>query len=78
MSQTREHRMYLAWKAEKKRHDYRRGASQTVLMRVATRFRVPIRVVRDAVETQRAAAATGRCGECRRPFEECICRGGAR
>ncbi|MFF8902569.1 hypothetical protein ACF082_34445 [Streptomyces lydicus] len=53
MSQSRERRMYLMWKAEKARHDYRRGEPHTPLMRVAQRFQVPIREVREAIEAQR-------------------------
>jgi hypothetical protein len=47
--------MYLAWKAQKRRHDYRHGEQHGPLMKVARRFGVPIRVVRDAIETQRSA-----------------------
>lgn len=54
--QSREERMYLAWKGEKKRHDYRNGEPHSPLMKVARRFRVPIRVVREAIETRRAAS----------------------
>lgn len=56
MTQTRERRMYLAWKGEKRRHDYRTGEPHSPLMKVARRFGVPIRVVRDAIETQRSAS----------------------
>lgn len=54
MGQTPERRMYLMWKAERKRHDYRRGEKHSPLMKVARRFGVPIRRVREAIETQRA------------------------
>ena len=54
MSQTPERRMYLMWRAEKNRHDYRRGEPHNPLMKVARRFRAPIRTVRDAIEAQRA------------------------
>jgi hypothetical protein len=53
MTQSRERRMYLMWRAAKARHDYRRGETHSPLMRVAMRFRVPIRVVRDAIDTER-------------------------
>lgn len=56
MSQTPERRMFLAWKGEKRRHDYRRGETHSPLMKVARRFGVPIRVVRDAIDLQRGAA----------------------
>lgn len=53
MSQTPERRMFLMWRAVRKRYDYRRGEWGSPLMQVARRFRVPIRVVRDAIEAQR-------------------------
>ncbi|MFF0588512.1 hypothetical protein ACFYWD_21345 [Streptomyces sp. NPDC003781] len=56
MTQTRERRIYLAWKGEKRRHDYRNGETHSPAMKVARRFRVPIRVVRDAIEAQREVA----------------------
>ena len=52
MNQTPERRMYLAWKARRKRYDYRNGEGASPLMQVAWRFKVPIRVVRDAIEAQ--------------------------
>nr|BEK68809.1 hypothetical protein KPHV_60360 [Kitasatospora purpeofusca] len=56
MPQTPERRMYLAWKAAKARHDYRRGEHHSPLMKVARRFGVPIRTVRDAIAAHRPAA----------------------
>jgi hypothetical protein len=50
--------MYLAWKAAKARHDYRRGEPHSPLMKVAMRFRVPIRAVRDAIEAQHTNPTT--------------------
>lgn len=55
MPQTRERRMYLAWKGEKRRHDYRNGEPHSPLMKVARRFRVPICVVRDAIDAHRSS-----------------------
>jgi hypothetical protein len=46
--------MYLMWRAARKRHDYRRGEQRGPLMKVAMRFGVPIREVRDVIETQRS------------------------
>lgn len=45
--------MYLSWRAERRRHDYRRGERHNPLMKVAMRFGVPIRQVREAIEAQR-------------------------
>lgn len=45
--------MYLMWRAAKRSHDYRRGEPHSPLMRVARRFAVPIRQVRDAIDSQR-------------------------
>lgn len=60
MSQTRERRMYLMWKALKRnrsyQREYRKGWVDGPLMQVARRFRVPIRVVRDAIEAQRGGS----------------------
>lgn len=53
MTQSRERRMFLMWRAMKARHDYRRGETHSPLMKVARRFGVPIRAVRDAIESQR-------------------------
>lgn len=53
MPQSRERRMYLMWRAVKRTHDYRRGESHSPLMRVAHRFGLPIREVRDVIEAQR-------------------------
>lgn len=53
MSQTKERRMYLMWKAQKKTHDYRRGEVHSPFMWVARRFKTPIREVRDIIEAQR-------------------------
>lgn len=60
MAQTREQRMYLMWKAAKGRHDYRNGETHSPLMKVARRFRIPIRQVRDIIDAQRP---TGRDDE---------------
>lgn len=57
MSQTPQRRMYLMWRAEKKRHDYRRGEPYSPLMKVARRFKVSIRMVREAIEQQRNGGA---------------------
>jgi hypothetical protein len=57
VSQTRERRMYLAWKAEKKRHDYRLGEKHSPLMKVARRFGLPIREVREILDAQRPEAS---------------------
>lgn len=49
-----ERRMYLAWKAARADSDwYRSGCGPSPLMQVARKFKVPVRVVRDAIETQR-------------------------
>jgi hypothetical protein len=53
MTQTPERRMFLTWKSVRKNHDYRNGEGASPLMQVARAFRVPIRVVRDAIEAQR-------------------------
>ena len=53
--QPREERMFLAWKGEKRRHNYRAGEPHSPLMKVARRFNVPVQVVRDAIEARRAA-----------------------
>lgn len=53
MSQSQARRMFLMWKAEKRRHDYRSGEAHNPLMRVAQRFRTPIREVRTIIEGQR-------------------------
>ncbi|MEU8642327.1 hypothetical protein AB0C91_10455 [Streptomyces sp. NPDC048674] len=55
MAQTRERRIFLAWKAAKARHDYGRGEIHNPLMKVARRFGLPIREVREVIETQRGA-----------------------
>ncbi|MFB7823859.1 hypothetical protein [Streptomyces hydrogenans] len=62
MSQTRECRMYLMWRALKRSRSfqyeyYRKGWVDGPLMQVARRFKVPIRVVRDAIDAQRGSAA---------------------
>lgn len=58
MSQTRERRMYLYWKALKSDRDYQRdyrryGTLPKPLMMVARRFGVPIREVREVIEAQK-------------------------
>lgn len=57
MSQTRERRMYLYWKALRKNREYRRGVNKGYnpkpVMMVARQFRVPIREVRDILEAQK-------------------------
>jgi hypothetical protein len=53
VTQTPERRMFLMWKSVRKSYDYRRGEWGSPLMQVARRFRVPIRVVREAIEVQR-------------------------
>jgi hypothetical protein len=53
VSQTRERRMFLMWKAAKASHDYRRGEAHSPLMKVARRFGLPIREVREVIETQK-------------------------
>lgn len=55
MGQTPERRMFLMWKAEKRRHNYRKGEPHNPLMKVARRFRIPIREVREAIDAQRTA-----------------------
>ncbi|MFF1301078.1 hypothetical protein [Streptomyces sp. NPDC058296] len=55
MGQSRARRMFLMWKAEKRRHDYRTGEPHSPLMRVAQRFRTPIREVRDIIDSQKNA-----------------------
>lgn len=58
MPQTPERRMYLMWKAAKARHDYRNGEPHSPLMKVARRFGLPIREVRDIINAQRPADRT--------------------
>jgi hypothetical protein len=62
MSQTRERRMYLMWRAEKRRHDYRRGEQHGPFMRVAMRFGLPIRDVKAVIAAERPAAVPGSTG----------------
>jgi hypothetical protein len=45
MSQTPERRIFLPYKATKKRYDYRRGGGASVLMQMAKRYKMPIREV---------------------------------
>lgn len=55
MGQTRERRIFLTWKAMKARHDYRRGEPLSPLMKVARRFGIPIREVRDIIDHQKGS-----------------------
>jgi hypothetical protein len=58
MAQTPERRMYLMWRAAKKRsqHDYyRKRWCHSPLMQVAVRFGVPVRHVRAVVAAQRTS-----------------------
>lgn len=58
MPQTPERRMYLMWRAVKKRsqHDYyRKRWCHSPVMQVAMRFGVPVRRVREVIESQRTA-----------------------
>jgi hypothetical protein len=53
MSQTKERRIFLHWKALKRTHDYRRGEPDTVYMRLARRWHMPIKDVKQILEVQR-------------------------
>lgn len=57
MSQTRERRMYLYWKALKHDREYihgwHKGYYPKRVMMVARKFRVPIREVRTILEAQK-------------------------
>jgi predicted transcriptional regulator len=53
MTQTPQRRMYLMWKSRRRNYDYRNGEGASPLMQVARSFKVPIRVVREAIEVQR-------------------------
>lgn len=57
MSQTRERRMYLYWRALKKDREYqhglRKGWYHKPLMQVAMRFGIPIREVREILDAQK-------------------------
>jgi hypothetical protein len=55
VTQTRERRMYLMWKAERAKYDYRGGEGHRPLMRVAQAFKVSIREVREIIDAQRAS-----------------------
>jgi hypothetical protein len=52
VSQTRERRIFLHWKALKRRHDYRRGGP-SVLLALARRWEMPIREIREVLEAQK-------------------------
>lgn len=60
MTQTPERRMYLMWKARRKNSGdwYRRGYGASPLMQVARRFKVPVRLVCEAIEAQRGPDST--------------------
>lgn len=51
--QTRERRIFLHWKALKASHDYRRGERYSVLMKLAMRWHMPIREIRDVLESEK-------------------------
>lgn len=57
MSQTRERRTYLYWRALKRDREYqhglRKGWYSSRLMLVAGRFRTPIREVREILDAQK-------------------------
>lgn len=57
MSQTREQRIYLMWKAVRKRYDYVKGYPPRPLMQVARRFSLPVSEVREIIDAQRASRA---------------------
>lgn len=54
--QTRERRIYLHYRALRRRHDYRRGERHSVWMKLATRWDIPIREVREIIDTQKNGA----------------------
>lgn len=56
MSQTRERRIYLHWRALKRHRDYRREGVCTVWMTLARRWQTPIREIREIIEAQRKGA----------------------
>jgi hypothetical protein len=53
VSQTRERRIYLHWKAVKRRHDYRRGEPHTVYMKLARRWQTSIQEIKEVLEAQK-------------------------
>ena len=53
--QTRERRIYLHWRSLRRNYDYRNGA-YSIWMRLARQWRMPIREVREIVETQKNGA----------------------
>lgn len=53
--QTRERRIYLHYRALRRRHDYRNG-TYSIWMRLARQWRIPIREVREIINAQKNGA----------------------
>jgi hypothetical protein len=64
MTQTRERRIFLHYKAIRKRHDYRRGEWASPLVQLARWWGIPVREAKEIIETQKAGtdARTSRPG----------------
>jgi hypothetical protein len=63
--------MYLTWKSMRGKgrrgYDYRHGEGASPLMLVARRFKVPITIVREAIEVQRGTDPAGKTNRQARP-----------
>lgn len=55
MASTRERRIFLHWKSLKRTYDYRHGDGQSVLMKLARHWKMPIREIKSILEAHRGA-----------------------
>lgn len=56
MSQTPERRIFLHYRALKKRYDYRRGEGLSVLMQMARKYKMPISDIKRIIEQEKENA----------------------